>query len=184
MKELLDDGRRRMQKSLKTFKEELARVRTGRASVSLLESIKVDYYGTKMPIPQMATVTVQEARHIVIQPWDASTIKAIERAIMESDLGLTPTTDGQTIRLTVPPLTEERRKDLVKLVRKMAEEARIAIRNIRRELMDELKKRKKGGEISEDDFHRYQNQVQKLTDEFIEKIQEVLEEKEKEILTV
>jgi len=184
MKELLDDGRRRMQKSLKAFKEEMARVRTGRASVSLLEGIKVDYYGTKMPIPQMATVTVQEARYIVIQPWDASTVKAIEKAIMESDLGLTPTTDGQVIRITVPPLPEERRRDLVKLVRRMAEEARIAIRNIRRELMDDLKKKKKEGEISEDDFHRYQDQVQKLTDEFIKEIEKVLEEKEKEILTV
>jgi len=184
MKELFEDGRKRMQKSLKAFKEEMARVRTGRASVSLLEGIKVDYYGTKMPIPQMATVTVQEGRYIVIQPWDVSTVKAIEKAIMESDLGLTPTSDGKTIRITVPPLTEERRRDLVKLVRRMAEEARVAIRNIRRELMDELKKMKKEGEISEDDFHRFQDQVQKLTDEFIGKIEEVLEEKEKEILTV
>ncbi|MBX6423490.1 ribosome recycling factor [Thermosulfurimonas sp. F29] len=184
MKELFEDGRKRMQKSLKAFKEEMARVRTGRASVSLLEGIKVDYYGTKMPIPQMATVTVQEGRYIVIQPWDVSTVKAIEKAIMESDLGLTPTSDGKIIRITVPPLTEERRRDLVKLVRKMAEEARVAIRNIRRELMDELKRMKKEGEISEDDFHRFQDQVQKLTDEFIGKIEEVLEEKEKEILTV
>ncbi len=184
MKELFEDGRKRMQKSLKAFKEEIARVRTGRASISLLEGIKVDYYGTKMPIPQMATVTVSEGRYLVIQPWDVSTIKAIEKAILESDLGLTPTSDGKIIRIVVPPLTEERRRDLVKMVRKMAEEARVAIRNIRRELMDELKKKKKEGEISEDDFHRFQDQVQKLTDEFIGKIEEVLEEKEKEILTV
>ncbi len=184
MKEFFEDARRRMEKTVKTFREELARVRTGRASVSLLEGVKVDYYGTKMPVPQMATVTVSEGKYIVIQPWDVSTIKAIERAIMESDLGLTPTSDGKVIRLNVPPLTEERRKELVKLVRKMAEEARIAIRNIRRELMDDLKKMKKEGEISEDDFHRFQDQVQKITDEFIGKVEKVLEEKEKEILTV
>ncbi len=184
MKELFEDGKKRMGKTLKAFKEEVSRVRTGRASVSLLEGIKVDYYGTKMPITQLATVTVQEARYIIIQPWDVSAIKEIEKAIMESDLGLTPTSDGKVIRLTVPPLTEERRRDLVKVVRKMAEEARIAIRNIRRELMDSLKKKKKEGEISEDDFHRYQDQVQKLTDEHIKKVDEVLEEKEKEIMTV
>ena len=184
MKEFFEDGRRRMEKTVKTFKEEMARVRTGRASVSLLEGVKVDYYGNKMPVTQMATVTVSEGRYIVIQPWDVSAIKNIEKAIMESDLGLTPTSDGKVIRINVPPLTEERRRDLVKLVRKMAEEARVAIRNIRRGLMDDLKKKKKEGEISEDDFHRYQDQVQKLTDEFIEKIEAVLEAKEKEILTV
>ncbi|HIE32730.1 MAG TPA: ribosome recycling factor [Thermodesulfobacteriaceae bacterium] len=184
MKELFEDGRRRMDKTVKTFREEMARVRTGRASVSLLEGIKVDYYGTKMPIPQMATVTVSEGRYIVIQPWDVSTIKNIEKAIMESELGLTPTSDGQVIRINVPPLTEERRKELVKLVRKMAEEARVAVRNIRRELMDDLKKKKKEGEISEDEFHRFQGEVQKLTDEFIGKIEKILEDKEKEILTV
>ncbi|HFC97484.1 MAG TPA: ribosome recycling factor [Thermosulfurimonas dismutans] len=184
MKELFDDGRRRMKKSLETFREEMARVRTGRASVSLLEGIKVDYYGTRLPLPQMATITVQEGRYLIIQPWDVNAIKAIEKAIQESDLGLTPTSDGKIIRITVPPLTEERRKELVKLVRRMAEEARVAIRNIRRELMDDLKKMKKEGEISEDDFRRYQDQVQKLTDEFIQEIEKVLETKEKEILTV
>lgn len=173
-----------MKKSLETFREEMARVRTGRASVSLLEGIKVDYYGTRLPLPQMATITVQEGRYLIIQPWDVNAIKAIEKAIQESDLGLTPTSDGKIIRITVPPLTEERRKELVKLVRRMAEEARVAIRNIRRELMDDLKKMKKEGEISEDDFRRYQDQVQKLTDEFIQEIEKVLETKEKEILTV
>ncbi len=184
IKELLDDAKRRMDKSVKTFQAEIAKVRTGRASVALVDSIKVDYYGTTMPLNQMATITVADARLIVIQPWDPSAIGAIEKAIQRSDLGLSPTNDGKVIRIAVPPLTEERRKELVKMVRKMAEEARVAVRNIRRDVLDDLKELKKEGEISEDDFYRAQDQLQKITDEHIEKIDEILEHKEKDIMTI
>ncbi len=184
MKEHLDDARKRMDKSVKAFQAEIARVRTGRASVALLDGVKVDYYGSTMPLNQMATITVAEARLIVIQPWDPSAIGAIEKAIQRSDLGLTPVNDGKVIRISIPPLTEERRKELVKMVRKMAEEARVAIRNIRRDILDDLKKMKKEGELAEDDFYRAQDQLQKITDEHIEKIDKILETKEKEIMTV
>ena len=184
MKEHLDDARKRMDKSVKAFQSEIARVRTGRASVALLDGVKVDYYGSTMPLNQMATITVAEARLIVIQPWDPSAIGAIEKAIQRSDLGLTPVNDGKVIRISIPPLTEERRKELVKMVRKMAEEARVAIRNIRRDILDDLKKMKKEGELAEDDFYRAQDQLQKITDEHIEKIDKILETKEKEIMTV
>ncbi len=184
IKELLEDAKRRMGKSVETFKNEVARVRTGRASVALLDGIKVDYYGTQMPLNQMATITVQDARLIVIQPWDVSAIGAIEKAIQRSELGLNPVNDGKIIRISVPPLTEERRKELVKMVRKMAEEARVAIRNIRRDILDDLKDLKKEGEISEDDFYRAQDQLQKITDEYIGKIEKILEQKEKDIMTV
>ncbi len=184
IKDLLEDAKRRMGKSVETFKNEVARVRTGRASVALLDGIKVDYYGTQMPINQMATITVQDARLIVIQPWDVSAISAIEKAIQRSELGLNPVNDGKIIRISVPPLTEERRKELVKKVRKMAEEARVAIRNIRRDVLDDFKDLKKEGEISEDDFYRAQDQLQKITDEYIGKIEKILEQKEKEIMTI
>ncbi len=184
MKDHLDDARKRMGKSVKNFQEEVARVRTGRASVALLDGIKVDFYGSSMPLNQMATVTVAEARLIVIQPWDPSSIGAIEKAIQKSELGLTPVNDGKVIRISIPPLTEERRKELVKLVRKMAEEARVAVRNVRRDILDELKKMKKAGDISEDDFFRAQDEIQKITDEHIKKIDKILETKEKEIMTV
>lgn len=184
IKDLLEDAKRRMGKSVETFKNEVARVRTGRASVALLDGIKVDYYGTQMPINQMATITVQDARLIVIQPWDVSAIGAIEKAIQRSELGLNPVNDGKIIRISVPPLTEERRKELVKKVRKMAEEARVAIRNIRRDVLDDFKDLKKEGEISEDDFYRAQDQLQKITDEYIGKIEKILEQKEKEIMTI
>ncbi len=184
IKELLDDAKRRMGKSVETFKNEVARVRTGRASVALLDGIKVDYYGTQMPLNQMATITVQDARLIVIQPWDVSAIGAIEKAIQRSELGLNPVNDGKVIRISVPPLTEERRKELVKMVRKMAEEARVAIRNVRRDILDDLKELKKEGEISEDEFYRAQDQLQKITDEYIGKVEKILEQKEKDIMTV
>ncbi len=184
MKGHLDEIKKRMEKSVKAFQSEIARVRTGRASVALLDGIKVDYYGSSMPINQLATITVAEARTIIIQPWDPSAIKAIEKAIQKSDLGLTPIDDGKVIRISIPPLTEERRKELVKVVRKMAEEARVAIRNIRRDILDDLKKMKKNGEISEDDFYRVQDKIQKVTDEHIKKIDEILETKQKEIMTL
>ncbi len=184
MNTLIKQTREKMDKSIEAFRREIARVRTGRASVALLDGIKVEYYGNPMPLNQVATISVSEGRTIVIQPWDASIISEIEKAIMRSDLGLTPTSDGKTIRINVPPLTEERRKELVKVVRKMAEEGRVALRNIRREALDQLKSMKKNKEISEDDFYRGQEEVQKVTDEYIKKVDKILEEKEKEIMSV
>ncbi|NPA39071.1 MAG: ribosome recycling factor [Thermodesulfobacteria bacterium] len=180
----LDETRKKMEKTIKAFKEELAHVRTSRASIALLEGIKVDCYGTKMPITQLATINVVEGRMLVIQPWDPNLTKEIEKAIQKSDLGINPTSDGKVIKIVVPPLSEERRKELVKVVGKMAEEARIAIRNLRRDILDKFKTAKKKGEISEDDFKLLEKKVQKLTDEFIKKIDQLLKEKEKEILTV
>ncbi len=182
MNESLDEVKRKMEKSLKKFKEELSHIRTSRASVALLEAIKVDCYGTKMPIPQIATVNVVEGRVLVIQPWDVNLVKEIEKAIQKSDLGVNPTSDGKTIRVVLPPLTEERRKELIKVAGKLAEEARIAIRNLRRDILDRFKSAKKKGEISEDDYSRLEKKVQKLTDEYIEKVNTALKEKEKEIL--
>lgn len=184
VEQLLEDGKKRMEKTLSTLKEEFSRIRTSRASISLLEGIKIDYYGTKMSIPQLATVNVIEGKVIVIQPWEVSLVKEMEKAILKSDLGLTPTTDGKTIKLVVPPLTEERRKELVKIVGKMSEESRVAVRNIRRDLLEKLKAAKKKGEISEDDYLQLEKKVQKLTDDYIKKIDKILEEKEKEILTI
>lgn len=184
VEQLLEDGKKRMEKTLATIKEEFSRIRTSRASISLLEGIKIDYYGTKMSIPQLATVNIIEGKVIVIQPWEASLVKEIEKAIQKSDLGLNPTSDGKTIKLVIPPLTEERRKELVKIVGKMSEEGRVAIRNIRRDLLEKLKVAKKKGEISEDDYLQLEKRVQKLTEEYIKKIDKILEEKEKEILTI
>lgn len=183
MNEVLDEAKRKMEKSLKNFKEELSHIRTSRASVALLDAIKIDCYGTQMPIPQIATVNVVEGKMLVIQPWDVNLVKEIEKAIQKSDLGINPTSDGKTIRLVIPPLTEERRKELIKVAGKLAEEARIAIRNIRRDVLDKFKSAKKKGEISEDDYIQLEKKVQKLTDQYVEKINEVLKEKEKEILT-
>jgi len=182
MKEYLEDIKKRMQKSVNTLKEELSHIRTSRASVSLLEGIKVDCYGQKLPIPQVATVNVIEGKILVIQPWDPNLVKEIEKAIQASDLGVNPTSDGKTIKLVLPPLTEERRKELVKVAHKMAEEARIAIRNLRREALEKFKTAKKNKEISEDDYTRLEKEVQKLHDEFIKAIDKLLADKEKEIL--
>uniref|UniRef100_A0A7V5K243 Ribosome-recycling factor n=1 Tax=Thermodesulfobacterium geofontis TaxID=1295609 RepID=A0A7V5K243_9BACT len=178
----LEEVKRKMEKSLKNFKEELSHIRTGRASVALLETIKVDCYGTKMPIPQIATVNVVEGKMLVIQPWDINLVKEVEKAIQKSDLGINPTSDGKTIKLIMPPLTEERRKELIKVASKLAEEARVAIRNIRRDVLEKFKTAKKKGEISEDDYLQLEKKVQKLTDEYIEKINTALKEKENEIL--
>ncbi|AEH23112.1 Ribosome-recycling factor [Thermodesulfobacterium geofontis OPF15] len=182
MNSALEEVKKKMEKSLKNFKEELSHIRTGRASIALLEAIKVDCYGTKMPIPQIATVNVVEGKMLVIQPWDINLVKEIEKAIQKSDLGINPTSDGKTIKLIMPPLTEERRKELIKVASKLAEEARIAIRNIRRDVLEKFKTAKKKGEISEDDYLQLEKKVQKLTDEYIEKINTALKEKEKEIL--
>jgi ribosome recycling factor len=171
-----------MGKSVIALKNELKRVRTGRASLSILDGIKVDYYGTLTPLNQMATLAVAESRLITIQPWDVSAIKEIEKAILKSDLGLTPSSDGKIIRISIPALTEERRKELVKVVRKICEDYKVSIRNNRRDSNELLKSMKKDGEISEDDAFKSQDEVQKITDEQIKLIDECFGEKEKEIL--
>jgi ribosome recycling factor len=164
------------------LKKELNRIRTGRASLSILDGIKVDYYGTLTPLNQMATLAVPESRLITIQPWDVSVIKDIEKAILKSDLGLTPSNDGKIIRISIPPLTEERRKEIVKVVHKVCEDYKVSVRNVRRDSNDLVKSMKKDGEISEDDAFKSQDRVQQITDEFVKLIDECYKEKEKEIL--
>jgi ribosome recycling factor len=181
---LLDDARERMAKSVEAMRHELGSVRTGRASPALLDRIFVDYYGTQTPLKQLATVNAPEARLLTIQPYDKSSIKAIERAIAESDVGLTPSNDGNVIRLLVPELTEDRRKQLVKVARTIAEDGRIAIRNVRRDIMHELRELKNDGEIGSDDEHRAEVELQKVTDARIHELDEVLEHKEADILEV
>lgn len=176
------ETRERMGKSVSALKSEFKRIRTGRASLALLDNIRVDYYGTLTPLNQMASMAVPESRLITIQPWDISVIKEIEKAILKSDLGLTPSSDGKIIRIAIPPLTEERRKELVKIANKMSEEYKVAIRNIRRDSNELLKGLKKEGDISEDEAFKAQEQVQKITDEYIRRIDDVYQEKEKEIL--
>ncbi|MBR9986888.1 MAG: ribosome recycling factor [Desulfosarcina sp.] len=178
----LQETKDRMGKTITDLENELKRVRTGRASLSLLDGIRVDYYGTQTQLNQMASLSVPESRLIVIQPWDVSAIKEIEKAILKSDLGLTPSSDGKLVRIAIPPLTEERRKELVKVVSKMCEEHKIAVRNIRRDSNELLKGFKKDGDISEDDAFRAQDSVQKVTDEYINRIDETYKNKEKEIL--
>ena len=176
------DTRETMGKTIASLKTELKRVRTGRANLSLLDGIRVDYYGTPTPVNQMASLSVPESRLITIQPWDASVIKEIEKALLKSDLGLTPSNDGKIIRIAIPPLTEERRKQLAKSVHKTCEDHKIAIRNIRRDANELLRSLKKDGEIAEDDAFKGQDQIQKITDEYISQIDEINKEKEKEIL--
>ena len=171
-----------MAKSVDALGNELNRVRTGRASLSILDGIKVDYYGTLTPLNQMATLAVPESRLITIQPWDVSIIKDIEKAILKSDLGLTPSSDGKIIRMAIPPLTEDRRKELVKVVYKMGEEHKVSLRNIRRDANELIKSMKKDGEIAEDDAFKSQQQIQQITDDHIKLIDECCAEKEKEIL--
>jgi ribosome recycling factor len=174
----------RMTGAVEALKKEFASIRTGRASLALLDGIAVDYYGTPTPLPQVSSLSVPESRQIAIQPWEKSLIPLIEKAIMKSDLGLTPTNDGKVIRINIPVLTEERRKQLVKVVRKRAEESRVAIRNIRRDSNDELKKLEKEEHVSEDEVKKEQEEIQKITDTFIKKVDEILEHKEKEIMEV
>lgn len=171
-----------MAKSIAALKKELQRVRTGRASLTIFDGMRVDYYGTLTPLNQMASLSVPESRLITIQPWDVSQLKEIEKAILKSDLGLTPSNDGKIIRISIPPLTEERRKQIVKVVHKMCEDHKIAVRNIRRDSNDLLKGLKKDSDISEDDAFKAQDQVQKITDEHIKFIDDIYNEKEKEIL--
>jgi ribosome recycling factor len=182
--ELLDDARERMTKSVESTRHEFGSVRTGRASPALLDRIAVDYYGAQTPLKQLATITAPEARLLTIQPYDKSSIKAIERAILESDIGLTPNNDGTLIRLSVPELTEERRRQLVKVVRHITEEGRVAIRNIRRDVMHDLRELKEAGEAGSDDEHRAEIELQKVTDARISELDELLKHKEEEILEV
>jgi ribosome recycling factor len=173
-----------MKKVIDNLERDFKRVRTGRASVSLLDGIRVDYYGTSTPLNQIATLTVPEPRSITIQPWDTAAIGEVEKAIQKSELGLTPMNDGKIIRIGIPPLTEERRRDLVKVVRKMAEESKVALRNIRRDSNEMLKDLKKDKAISEDEQFRGQDEIQKITDDFIKQADAVYAGKEKEILEV
>lgn len=183
-KQVLEQTKDKMAKTIAVFSRELSTIRAGRASASLLDKITVDYYGAPTPINQMAGIAVPEARLITIQPYDKTILGDIEKAIMKSDLGITPTNDGSLIRIAIPALTEERRKDLVKQVKKEAEEAKVNIRNVRRDGNDDLKKLEKSGGITEDDLRNYTEQIQKLTDSNIEKIDAITKEKEKEILEV
>ena len=182
--ELLQDAREHMEKSVDATRHKFGSVRTGRASTALLDRITVDYYGAQTPLKQLATVSAPEARLLTVQPYDKGSIKNIERAIMESDVGLTLNNDGQIIRLQVPELTEERRKELVKVVRHLAEEGRVAIRNIRRDVMHDLRELRDAGEAGSDDEHRAEEALQKLTDEKVKELDAVLKAKEEEILEV
>jgi len=176
------EARELMDKAIEALKRDFNRVRTGRASISLLDGVRADYYGAPTPLNQMASLSVPEARLILIQPWDPKSCEAVEKAILKSDLGLTPQSDGKVVRINIPPLTEERRKDLVKVVRKMAEETKVAVRNARREANEMLKEFKKEGEISEDEAFRGQDEIQKITDDYVGRVDTLLGEKEKEIL--
>jgi ribosome recycling factor len=184
IEELLGDARERMSKSVEATRHEFGSVRTGRATPALLDRISVDYYGAVTPLKQLATISAPEARLLTIQPYDKSSIKAIERAILESDVGLTPNNDGNLIRLGVPELTEERRRQLVKVVRHIAEEGRIAIRSIRRDVMHDLRELKEEGETGSDDEHRAEVELQRVTDTRISELDEVVKHKEEEILEV
>ncbi len=181
---VINKSKEKMEKSLGSLRGELSKVRTGRASVSILDDIRVDYYGTPTPLNQVATLGVPESRLITISPWDASIIPLIEKAIGASDLGITPSNDGKLIRLPIPPLTEERRKEMVKLVKRYGEEAKIAIRHVRRESLDELKDLEKAKSIAEDDHKHLSTEVQKLTDQYVAKVDESLAMKEKEVMEV
>ena len=174
----------KMEKSLDVLLDEYASIRAGRANPHVLDRLRIDYYGTPTPIQQVGNVTVPEARMIVIQPWEKSLLKEIEKAILVSDLGINPTNDGNVIRLVFPELTEERRKDLAKHVKKKGEGAKVAIRNIRRDAMDSIKKMEKAGDISEDDLKQGEEKIQKITDKMIEKVDKAIETKTKEIMTV
>ncbi|MDP8943992.1 MAG: ribosome recycling factor [Actinomycetota bacterium] len=184
LNELLADAGERMQKSVESTRGELATVRTGRASPHLLDRVSVDYYGARTPLRQLANVSASEARLLTVTPYDKTAIRSIEKAIMESDLGLTPSSDGNLIRLTIPELTEERRRELVKVVRAIAEEGRVAIRNIRRHVMHDLRELKEMGEVGSDDEHRAEAELQQLTDARVTEIDGLLAGKEQEILEV
>ena len=182
--EVLQENKERMGKSEKAFEKELSKVRTGRASQAILDNVKVDYYGTQTPLPQMATVSIPESRLIAVKPWDVSVINQVEKAILKANLGLTPSNDGKLIRISIPPLTEERRKEIAKSVAKICEDYKVAVRNIRRDSNEILKELQKEGDISEDDSFKAQKLVQESTDEYIKKLDKIFAGKEKEILEV
>jgi ribosome recycling factor len=182
--DVVDQVNTKMEASIDALKRELVKIRTGRASLALLDGIKVDAYGSILPVDQVGTLTIPESRMIVIQPWDPQMLAVIEKAILSSDLGLTPANDGKVIRLTIPQLTEERRKELVKHVKKVAEEFKVAVRNVRREANDTLKKMKKDKDVSEDEMFRLQEEAQKATDAFVKQIDEIAAGKEKEVMEV
>ena len=184
MEALVKDTSARMERSIEAFRKELGKVRTGRASFSLLDGVKVDYYGTPTPLQQVGTLSVPESRLITVTPWDTKMIGPIEKAIQGSGLGLNPSSDGKTVRIPIPPLTEERRRELAKVVRKMGEDARVAVRSVRREAIEKLKDREKKKEISEDLVKRGQERIQKETDAHVKKIDDILKSKEQEILEV
>jgi ribosome recycling factor len=183
-KQVIANTKDKMTKAISAYTRELASIRAGRATAALLDKISIDYYGSPTPVNQVAGISVPEARLLVIQPYDKSILNEIEKAIQKSDLGLNPSSDGNIIRLAIPALTEERRKELVKVVKKESEEAKIAVRNIRRDANDDLKKLEKNGEITEDELRNYSEDVQKLTDDHITKIDQITKDKEKEILEV
>ena len=178
----MKDTRAKMDKAIEVFQKELARIRTGRAAPALLEGVKVDYYGTTMPLNQLATIAAPESRVLTIQPWDVNALGLIEKAVLKSELGLTPNSDGKMIRINIPPLTEQRRKELVKMVKKVAEECKVTVRNIRRDMLEKLKVQKKDKSLSEDGFFKFQDEIQKITDGHIKKIDGILAIKEKEIM--
>lgn len=182
--DVISRGRAGMEKSIDALKKELARIRTGRASTTLLDDVKIDYYGTPTPLNQVGTLTVPEPRLITIQPWEKNLIPEIEKAILKSDLGLNPSSDGQLVRIAIPPLTEERRKEMVKLTRRIGEEAKIAVRNARREANENLKKLEKDKAISEDELKRGEKEIQEMTDGFVKKVDDIVAAKEKEVMEI
>ncbi len=182
--DILLDAEERMSKSVDAFKRDLIHIRTGRATPGLLDGIKVEYYGSEVPLNQVASISIPDPRSITIQPWEKGLASKIEKAILKSELGITPVSDGNFVRLTIPQLTEERRRDLVRMIKKMSEEARVAIRNIRRDANEKLKKSEKSSDISEDESKRAQTEVQKLTDQYVENIDELLAGKENEIMEI
>jgi ribosome recycling factor len=184
LEELKKDAAERMAKCVAAVKGEFKRMRTGRASTAILEGVRVDYYGAEMPLSQVANVTVEDSRTLAVTPWDKSIVPVIEKAIMKSDLGLTPNTAGAVIRLPIPPLTEERRKEIIKVARHEAENARVAVRNVRRDVMNDLKEMVKEKLVSQDDDHRAQDEVQKLTDRYVAEVDHALADKEKELLSI
>lgn len=176
------EGKQKMETTISLLQKEMAGIRTGRASAGLLDTIHVDYYGTQTPIKQMATVSTPEPRVIVVQPWDVSAMPAIEKAIKTSDIGITPQNDGKVIRLNMPPLTEERRREMAKMIKKIGEENKVAIRNIRRDAMDKVKAKLKNKEISEDEEKKIEGRIQKITDEYVAKVDSIVHNKEKEVM--
>lgn len=184
MKERIADAEKRMVKSIEALKAELVSIRTGKASPSLLDTVRVEAWGSQMPLSQVASVSAPQPRMLVVQPWDKTLLQPILKAIQKSDLGLNPADDGELIRVPIPALTEDRRNDLVKKVKKLGEEVKVAIRNVRRDANEEIKKLQKDGAISEDDLHRGSQDVQKMTDRYIDQVDDILRRKEKEILEI